>query len=395
VKRRRLNGEGTVYEEHDPRRKTTHRAQIEVRLPSGQVKRVVARGMNATDALRKARLKARRAETVPIEADRLKLGEYLDTWLDHKERQVRASTLATYRNDVRHVKQHLGRKPIGKVRAYDVQEMLMSLQRGDRGRSKADKVRRTLKQAMRQAVRWELLTRSPLENLEPLTKPEVKRGVWTPDEARRFLEAVRTSQRPVHYGFFVLALFTGARVGELMALTWDDVLEDRILIRRTWTRHTQSRVQPPKTKAGERSIPISPFVLEALGRRGDRHELVFPGPPLPENLRRALRYHAKRAGIEPIRLHDLRRTYATTLARLGHHPRVIQKLLGHSTPTLAMTVYTDVLAEQEDAARLSPEDVLRGATNGADATTTGPVRVQHGRAVSTPSSTDGDGGKGV
>lgn len=403
MSKRRLNGEGTVYEEGDPRRKTTHRAQIEVRLPNGQVKRVVARGNSATEALRKVRLKAARAATVPLEADRLRLGEYLDTWLEHKASSVRASTLATYKNDVAHIKRHLGGKPIGRIRAYDVQEMLMAVQRAAPGnhrgmRSQADKIRRTLKQAMRQAVRWELLGRNPLEHLEPLAKPVVKRGVWTPAEIARFLDAARTAQRPIYYPFFVTALFTGARVGELLALQWQDVEGDHIHIRRTWTRHTASQTQPTKTRAGERTIPVAPFVTEAMGERRLETDLVFRGQgsrPRPENLRRALRHYAAKANVEPIRVHDLRRTYATTLARLGHHPRVIQKLLGHATPTLAMTVYTDVLEEQEHAARLQPEDVMGGANFGADGTNTQPLREADVGVVSTGTSPEQDGDNAV
>lgn len=397
--KRRLNGEGTVFEETDPRRKTTHRAQMQVQLPDGSVRRVVARGHSKTDALQKVRKKAERAAEVMPGADRLTLAAYLERWLEHKSSSVRASTLYAYRNDVANITRHLGGAKVGRIRAFDVQTMLDRLRKEKRNReggaAKADKARRTLKQAMSQAVRWGIIARSPLDQLEPLRKAVPKRHAWGADEIRKFLDAVQAGQRPdTYYPLFVAAIFTGARIGELLALQWGDVHEDHIVIRRSWSRHAVDQEEAPKTRAGERTIPISAFVRKALGKRGEPHELVFHGQRgtriRPENVRKSLRHFATKAEIPPIKVHELRRTYATTLARLGHHPSVIQALLGHATPTLALTVYTDVLEEQRQAARLEPDAVMSGAKNGADAIRTPASQGDHEGDSITPSQADQD-----
>ena len=71
--------------------------------------------------------------------------------------------------------------------------------------------------------------------------------------------------------------------------------------------------------------------------------------------------------VPSLRLHDLRRTTATWWATDGVPPKVIQRLLGHSTPRLALEIYTDVLDGQVDSAALHPERWLGGGKIGGSA----------------------------
>src|SRR5690606_29057686 len=82
------------------------------------------------------------------------------------------------------------------------------------------------------------------------------------------------------------------------------------------------------------------------------------------NLERAFKATIKAAGVPVIRFHDMRRTAATLWALQGASPKAIQKLLGHSTPYLAMAIYTDVVDGQLQSAVIDPASVLSGGTNG-------------------------------
>src|SRR5690606_26017409 len=122
--KRRLNGEGTVYEERDPRRRTTHRAEIDVTLANGAVHRVIARGVGAQDARRKLESKAKRLRNAHPDAESLTLRQYLEQWLDFKKPRVRASTLATYRRDVAHIVKRVGGTKLSRFTPRDAQELI-------------------------------------------------------------------------------------------------------------------------------------------------------------------------------------------------------------------------------------------------------------------------------
>lgn len=370
--KRRANGEGTVFEENDPRRATKYRAELDVRLPNGVIRRIVARGRTKAETRAALARKARLAEEQNPDAQRQTLEQFLTRWLDFKRPIVRASTIKTYERDAGAIRKALGHLPLASIRPGDVQGFITDLQA--RGlAAKADKCRRTLKQALKQAERWELLERSPARHVDPVRRPPPERGVWTQDQVDAFLEASRSS---VYHPLFMLAIYSGLRRGELLALRWRDVSSSHVHVARTFSRDAAEGYHPPKTRAGDRYVPIASAVRAELGEEGEPEELVFrsrAGTAFGErNVNRALALLVQRANrdgarLPMIRFHDLRRTYATLLAAQGTHPRVIQKLLGHSTPDLAMTVYTDVLREQEEAARLEPS----GRKSGGSASGTG------------------------
>lgn len=364
--KRRLNGEGTVFEERDPRRRTTHRAEMDVRLADGTLRRVIARGVSASDARAQLERKALRVRESSPDAERLTVTQHLTAWLEHKERSVRASTLKTYRRDAQHLQAHLGQVRLSRLTSRDVEAAVAAIAR--KHPAQADKCRRTLKQALKQAVRWELLTRNPAEHVEPVKQRETIRAVLTPAQIVVLLDAMRGL---TYYPLVSLAIHSGLRMGELLALRWRDVGRDELRVTRTLSEGSATGFAPPKTKAGRRRVPVAPEVLTLLGAPRGRDELVFrtgAGTPMkPRAVKRALDAGVAKAnkglaavagaeelGIErlpDLRFHDLRRTYATLLARAGQHPRVIQHLLGQSSQAVWL-IYTDVLADQVEAARL-------------------------------------------
>jgi integrase len=176
---------------------------------------------------------------------------------------------------------------------------------------------------------------------------------------------------------FVTAVVTGLRQGELVALPWSNVTPEGVRVDRTWSRDEIVGYDTPKTRHAYRTVPISTDVYAMLL---ERHrltggELVFPTEAgtmgSPWNVHRAF-VHFMRAhnaalaegqdalAIPRIRFHDLRRVAATLWARQGAEPKVIQQLLGHATPHLALSVYQGVLDERVEAARLDARRLFGG-----------------------------------
>lgn len=385
-KRRAARGRGTIYKDTDPRRTTQWIAEKHVRLPDGRTKRVRARGRTQDEAFALLDKKEAAAKRENPSAERLTVEQFMTRWLAYKRQQVRASTMTNYELESRrYIVPTLGRTPLARLTALQVQTMLdqimttaeqQTTSHHKGRRAMADRVRRTLAQALRQAVKWDLLARNPMDKLDPIRKAPVKRGVMTPEQLGQFFQAAAGD--PLE-DLFVLAISTGLRKGELLALQWRDVGPTTILVQRTVSKGAPGGLAAPKTPAGYRIVPIPDELGRHLLRQRREHE--HDDDPVfstrtgrrvgARNVTRTFERITARAGLPTIRFHDLRRTFATLQAKRGTHPRTIQALLGHSTPTLAMTVYTDVLEEQIRAATLDVRALAptpRGGTDGGAAT---------------------------
>lgn len=173
-----------------------------------------------------------------------------------------------------------------------------------------------------------------------------------------------------------LALTTGMRRGELLALRWREVDRERGRLSVVATlRHFlgEPLYTTPKTERTRRRIALSPEMVEALRRyrqqqrvwrmsagpawQGERYDGVFSdelGYPLHSgrvvaNFKQAL----VAAHLPAIRFHDLRHTCATVLLSRGVHPKVVSEMLGHSSVSITLDIYSHVLPTiQEDAARV-------------------------------------------
>jgi integrase len=195
------------------------------------------------------------------------------------------------------------------------------------------------------------------------------------DECKRFLAAARGS---TWFGLFAVALTTGMRPSEYLALKWSDI---------DWQRGTASVSRTvhewgsgwifgeTKRKRSRRIVRLQGFVLEALGsicvstvsRDRDQqteHDLVFrPGAGLPLRQRRVKREFRKllaTAGIRPIRLYDLRHTATTLGMAAGVSVKVISDQLGHASVAFTLERYSHVLPSIQDEAAARVERLLMG-----------------------------------
>lgn len=364
---------GSVYKELDARRNTTWRAERWLTLPDGTKRRVIARGKTEAEALRKRAQKEHALTRAHPDAERLTLEMFLHRWLNAK-RDLKPNTLREYERVVGHAVAELGGIPLARVTPLHIQRLM-----DVHSPATANAIRRYLKGAFRQAERWELIHVNPVRNIEPVRRPPTKRGVWQHDEITLFLGAAT----PTYHALFTAAIFTGLRRGELLALPWGNVSPTSVVVDRTWSRG--GVVGTPKTETSNRSVPIHESLYSILeaGRRHQRgSKLAFPsraGTMLGDgNLGRAFRLAVGRAGVPYIRFHDMRRTAATLWAEQGQPPKVIQRLLGHSTPHLALAIYTDVMRDQLSSAALDPALVFGGTFGGLENAPTGSSKVRTG-----------------
>ncbi len=188
------------------------------------------------------------------------------------------------------------------------------------------------------AVKWRYAAENPARQVKPCRVDRVDEdfGFWTTEESERFLAAIQ-EVRPRWYPFFLTALRTGLRMGELAALRWADVdlTSRKVHVRRSYSHGTETT---PKSGKG-RSVPMTAVLYTALAE----HKLAFgtqervflsdEGLILDSNrVKHPFWRGMEAAGFtERIRIHDLRHSFASQFVMASGSIYVLQRLLGHST----------------------------------------------------------------
>lgn len=188
--------------------------------------------------------------------------------------------------------------------------------------------------------------------------------------------------------YLLTAALTGARVGELTALTWEDLdLDAGVMhVRRSvsWAKErgvtptaTRFRFYEPKTRSSRRTVPLTPALVAALRRwklacPPSPLGLVFPsddGTPKHRSVivHRGLRPALKRAELRRVTLHSLRHSFASALLGDGLPVTQVAAILGHSSPIVTMRVYAHWLGEGES----DPAASLAAAVCGSKMVATG------------------------
>ncbi len=190
----------------------------------------------------------------------------------------------------------------------------------------------------------------------------------TVDEARRLVGLIKGDR---FEALWLCALTLGLRKGELLGLRWSDVdFEAGLLAVRQSLQRVNGRLVllEPKTPLSRRTVPVPAATMAALrsrraeqncerlaaGAAGVESGLVFTtrlGQPIdPRNVNRSWYAIRDRAGLGPVRVHDLRHSCASFLLAAGASLRTVMKTLGHSQIGLTMNTYTHVLPDIERTA---------------------------------------------
>lgn len=304
-----------------------------------------------------------------LEPSKATVGELLDRWLaDVAAHNVRPSTHEGYAATIRtHILPALGSVPAQKLTADQVQTFYSRKLAAGCSPRTVQLCHLRLSQALKQAVRWNILTRNVCDLVQP-PRVTYKRGdVWNVTEGRHFLDAAASDSL---HPFWLLALKTGMRRGELLGLRWRDLDLDRGMahVRQSVIVYAGAPcIQTPKTATAQRAVKLSADVVAALREHRkawlERRlataewqdtDLIFctrtGGPINPNNVARAYEAIIRRAGVRRIRFHDLRHTHATWLLQSGQPVKVVSERLGHAKVSITLDTYAAVLPDMQDRA---------------------------------------------
>ncbi|SCY80900.1 Site-specific recombinase XerD [Lachnospiraceae bacterium XBB2008] len=372
---KRNNGEGSIYKRKDGRWCAAYYDQ--------NYKRKYVYGGSRTEVKNKLADLQRKREDQQANAD----NDYtLESWIDEYLRMYKKNSLkpTTYGDYLTILDKHITGSWLGQTKLDEVD--LDMLQRYYNEKTEAGYSAKTISHikslingSFQVAVRRKLVNDNPNQYAVIPPKKRYEGKTLTKEEVKRIIDGDRSDEL---YPIVLTTVLTGMRKGEVLGLTWDcvDFENRKIYVRKALCRveadyksedghrHFHYELLPPKSKKSIRSIPMLDEVYRILMEQKDTqnqdkekyrdfyvdHNLVFAdknGEFFPQRtFMRHYHLFLKRMGVSDIRFHDLRHTFASLLIDADVSLKVVQEILGHSTISTSMDIYSHVSEEKKESA---------------------------------------------
>lgn len=316
----------------------------------------------------------------------LTVADLLEQWLqDCAARGLRPKTLASYQQIVHsYLAPALGKIKVTDLRPEHIRKFLADLTRLKLSPATVRYARTLLHGALRLAMAMDVVGRNVTDPVRPprYHRPEVHPPA--PAAIAKLLDAAVDDRLAALWS---LAVYSGCRPGELLALRWQDIdwTIGQLAIRHTLTKidGAPAVIAEPKTARGRRTVTLASEAMDALKQhrqvQTDERRLLGPeyqnanlvfcshtGTPLEHrNVVRSFKRLLRRTGLpETIRLYDLRHSHATALLAAGVHPKIASERLGHASVSLTLDTYTHSVQGLDADAAARVQRAIRGP--GAD-----------------------------
>lgn len=366
MSKKRVNGEGTITKLSDKK----YMGKIMVGWkPDGKPDRVSVYGKNEKEVSIKLReISSQLAKGTYIHSCKDTFGEWVVVWLkDYKSIKLKPRTYDIYESQINtHIIPELGDIQLKDLKSHQLQHFYNKKYNAGQGLASATikKIHSIINSSLKQALINDLIIKNPSEGVElPALEQKIIKS-FTEEEHTRFFEAAKKSD---YFNAFLLADYTGVRMGELLALKWDDIdLENgQLSITKTLSLVKDRKgiskkkyllvVQKPKTKASIRTLPLTKNAIKMLSElkvnKSSKSNLVFPSRKntyiYPRNFERSFQNIVLKAGIEECNTHTLRHTFATRCFEKGINLKIISKWLGHSKIAHTLDIYTHIMPDTE------------------------------------------------
>lgn len=393
MSKKRGNGEGSIFQDKSGRWRGVITVGINV---NGSQKRKTFYGKTRKEVSEKLNQALNNLQShVCVEASKMKLSDWLNHWLNiYAVHDLRLSTKVAYETYIRgHIVPALGNIPLTKLTPQRLQEYYNNKLENGRldGKGGLDpktvrNLHNMLHKALEQAVKLDLIPRNP-SNATVLPQKKKKEIHFLTVEEQFLLQQAVAGER-LGIGIMI-DLFTGLRLGELLGLTWENIdLDVGVLrVRQTVNRlkdfnncsdnQTRIVIGEPKTEHSKRSIPLLPELITMLKVHRAKQEVEKKNsfgayqdkgfvlcnelgqPYEPKTYQDFFKRMVKKADIRDINFHGLRHTFATRALEKGIPAKTVSELLGHSTITITLDLYTHVTEDLKRDAISQLEDLLQ------------------------------------
>ncbi len=370
------------------RQKSKNSWQIQIytgKGPDGRYKRHLetGRGRKGDAQRRLTELLASLDKGVYTPPGKLTVAHLLDQWLNSIKMNCSIKTQDGYTMIMnRHLVPALGHIQLSQLQPSTIERYYSEARKKLSGRT-VHKHHRLLKQALKYAIRQGYFGRNPCDLVDtPKWKARPMRTL-TPEEVHILLENAANSH---YYPIIYTAINTGLRQAELLGLRWRDIdLDVRSIsvCQVLYKGHGLCEFKEPKTEHSRRCVSMTAKLVDYLGEyKGEKEslslhlgrllkpdDLVFSnaeGEPIdPYSLSHAFAKIAKRAGLERVRFHDLRHTFASLMLLRGAKPKVISEALGHASVAFTLDTYSHIIEGMQSEAMALLDEILPAGVNGA------------------------------
>ena len=370
--KKRANGEGSIRKRSDGRWEGRYTAGYH----SETGKRIIKNVLGKTQAECKAKLSAALESVKGIDvsrADEYTVATWLRSWYDiYAKPNVRVATADRYQLMVeQYTIPRIGSIKLTKLTAHDLQKLYKDLMENGRIDRKSGhgnpglssttvrSLHLMLHSALERAVKERLILRNPTEDCIAPKVQKIEMQILPPVHIKDYLDAAdRRGLLPMFY----LELVTGLRKGELLSLQLSDLDEANCTIsvskQASWDTEHQLILSRPKTGNSIREVSIPQDAVELLKQEHAKHPdnpWMFPSsrtgemyhPDSVVNLHKKI---LKDAGLEHIRFHDLRHTFATLALQNGVDVKTVSSMLGHYDAGFTLRTYTHVTRQMQQKA---------------------------------------------
>ena len=361
--KKRANGEGNIRKRKDGRWEGRYTAGRDPVTGKPIYKNVLAKTQKECKE-KLAQAIEKNVKVDVVRSGKYTVAEWVRLWFEtYSKPSIREQTAYYYNNYIeKHIVPGIGSIKLDKLTTLQIQQFYNKLKTSgrvqryehielkDKGLSNRfiRGVHGVLNSALEQAVKEWLITANPAEGckLPKIEKKEMK--VLLPEQIGAYLqEANKRGLLPAYY----LELTSGLRRGELLALLWTDLDVENMTISVTKQVNRingQLKVSQPKTSNSIRTIPIPKQAVDLLILEHEKHPdnpYMFPSPKTgtmydPDSFRHTHEKILAAAGIEHIRFHDLRHTFATLSLQNGVDVKTLSNTLGHYSAGFTLDTYT-------------------------------------------------------
>ena len=370
--KKRANGEGSIRKRSDGRWEGRYTAGYH----SETGKRIIKNVLGKTQAECKAKLSAALESVKGIDvsrADEYTVATWLRSWYDiYAKPNIRVATADRYHLMVeQYTIPRIGNIKLTKLTSRDLQKLYKDLMENGRIDRKSGhgnpglssttvrSLHLMLHNAFERAVKERLILRNPTEDCIAPKIQKFEIQILQPEHIKEYLNAANArGLLPMFY----LELVSGLRKGELTALLWSDLdIQNRTISvskQASWDTEHQLILSRPKTGNSIREVSIPQDAVELLKQEHAKHPdnpWMFPSGRTgemyhPDSVVTLHKRILKDAGLEHIRFHDLRHTFATLALQNGVDVKTVSSMLGHYDAGFTLRTYTHATRQMQQKA---------------------------------------------